>query len=139
VIGCLSVAGLAIGWVGLEMLGNSGWERLIAFLGLSVAGLALLAVLPHALILRWVRRHRRSPVSPWPTLAAVTVTAIPFPATMLTISNLAMGGEPQIQVILLIAAVAVLLVVEIMLMLHLSERDKSRVEPGSGNRHDDGH
>lgn len=131
-IGCLSVAALAIGWVGLEMLGNSGWERLIAFLGLSVAGLALLAVLPHALILRWVRSHRRSPVSPWPTLTAVTATAIPFPATILTISR-----EPPIEFIVPMAIFGMLLAVEVFLMLHLSQRDKSQVGLSSVNHHDD--
>lgn len=137
VAGGLSVAALAAGWAGLVMLQDTGadsWTRLFAFLGLGIAGLALLAVLPHALLLRWVRIHRRSPVSPWPTLAAVTATAIPFPATILTLSGLALDREPPIQVILVIAALAVLLVVEINLMLHLSQRDKSRVRLGSANR-----
>lgn len=140
VAGCLTVAALAAGWAGLVMLQDTGadsWTRLFAFLGLGIAGLALLAGLPHALMLRWVKSHRRSPVSPWPTLAAVTATAIPFPATIMTISSLATDGDPQIQVILLIAALAVLLVVEIILMLHLSQRDKSRLELSSVNHHDD--
>lgn len=137
VAGGLSVAALAAGWAGLVMLQDTGadsWTRLFAFLGLGIAGLALLAVLPHALLLRWVRIHRRSPVSPWPTLAAVTATAIPFPATILTLSGLALDREPPIQVILVIATLAVLLVVEINLMLHLSQRDKNRVRLGSANR-----
>ncbi|MEU0314101.1 hypothetical protein [Nocardioides sp. NPDC006273] len=113
------MSALATGWVVLAGLGGD-WARLIAFLGLSVAGLALLAVAPHALMLRWVKRHRRSPISPWPTLAAVAATAIPFPATLLIISR-----EPLMLFNVLIATLGVLLFVEIILILHLSERQES--------------
>lgn len=128
-IGCLSVAALAIGWVGLVILGNSGWERLIAFLGLSLAGLALLAVLPHALMLRWIRHYHRVPVSPWPTLAAVTATAIPFPATILTISR-----EPPIQLIAPMVTLAVLLAVEIILMLVIDDAGTRKLSKPTANQ-----
>lgn len=122
VIGCLSVAVLATGWVGLELIGGraDGWEQMIALLGLSVAGLALLAVIPHALVLRWVRRHRRSDASPWSTLVAVLFTAAPIPATMLYFAE-----HMTVRLIVLPAILTGLVAVEVALMLLLWGRPTS--------------
>ena len=114
-IGCLSVAALATGWVILVLvIGADGWEQLFALLGLGIAGLALLAALPHALILRWARRHPRSIASPWPTLVAALCTAAPIPATVLYFFE-----KTPAQYTLLAAVLMVLLAAEVALMLRV--------------------
>lgn len=111
VITCLSAAAIAIVFAGLVVF-EDPFGRVVALLSLGAAGLALLAMLPHAFVLRWARRSTRSAASPWFTLLAALCAAVAFPASVMFIFKMVPG-----LFVFLVAAHFVLLTVEVALVL----------------------
>ena len=121
VITCLSAAAIAMVFAGLMVFEDDPLGQVVALLSVGAAGLALLAALPHALVLRWARRRIRSAVSPWLTLLVALCAAVAFPASVMFIFKMVPGIF-----IFLVAAQFVLLTVEVALVLIIWRGSRTR-------------